>query len=162
VKDRQQEWHHLYQLVISEKDPEKLRLLIRRINELLREKELRLVGEIKQPKGTQIFQIAYDERLLMTRAELLRGLGFEVTSALGNDDAKRLLKNRRSYEIFIIGHAATRSKREAMVKWVRSRFKGTKIIALNPPFASGLKGVDFNFVLNGPEEWLAAVASAAG
>ena len=147
---------------MAEKNPEKLRQLTRRINELLEEKELRLLGEIKQPKGTQVFQIAYDEGLLMTRAELLKGLGYDVTSALSNDDAKRLLKNGKTFAVFIIGHAAGKSVREEMVTWLRTNFPGAKIIALNPHFDSSLKGADYNFILNGPEEWLAAVASAAG
>jgi len=149
VKDRQQEWQQLYKQVMVEKDPEKLRLLIRRINELLEEKELRLLGEIKPPKGAQVFQIAYDEGLLMTRAELLKGLGYEVTSALSNDDAKRLLKNGRTYSIFIVGHAAGKSVREEMVTWLKTNFPHTKIIALNPHFDSKLKGADYNFILNG-------------
>jgi hypothetical protein len=147
---------------MAEKDPEKLRQLTRRINELLEEKELRLLGEIKLPNGTQVFQIAYDEGLLMTRAELLKGLGYEVTSALSNDDAKRLLKNGKTFAIFIIGHANAKPVREEMVTWLRTNFPGAKIIALNPHSDSRLKGADYNFILNGPEEWLAAVASAAG
>ncbi len=162
MKDHQEEWQQLYKLIMAEKDPEILRQLTGRINELLAEKELRLLGEIKEPRGTQVFQIAYEEVLLITRAELLKGLGYEVTSALGNDDAKRVLNNGKTYGIFIVGHAAATAAREDMVKWLKINFPDTRIIALNPPFDTKLRGADYNFVLNGPEEWLAAVASIAG
>lgn len=162
MKDHQEEWHQLYKLAMTEEDPEKLRQLTRRINEMLAEKELRLLGEIKEPKNSQVFQIAYDEMLLITRAELLKGLGYKVTSALSNDDAKRVLKNGAIYGLFIVGHAAGKAARQEMVTWLKTKFPGTKIIALNPPFDTQLKGADYNFVLNGPEEWLAAVASIAG
>ena len=39
-----------------------------------------------------IFQIAYDEQLMATRAELLTASGFAVVSALGNEAAKAALE----------------------------------------------------------------------
>src|SRR5579884_2912450 len=158
MKDRQEEWQQLYKLAMVERDPQKLRLMTARINELLAEEELRLMGEIRPAQG-HIFHVCYEEGLLLTRGELLRRLGYEVVSALGNEDAKRLLKKATTYQILIVGHAAAKPVREEMVHWVRANFPGTKIIALNPPFESKLKGADYNFVLNGPDEWLAAVAS---
>src|SRR4051812_45278906 len=44
-------------------------------------------SEIKR----KVFQIAYDEQLLQSRAALLENHGHEVTSVLGNDDAKAAL-----------------------------------------------------------------------
>lgn len=161
MRDRQQEWQELYKRTLTEKDPKKLRQLTARMNQLLKEKELRLMGELDEPKGAKVFQIAYDEALLITREQLLKRRGYEVTSALGNDDAKRLLNNGREYAVFIIGHAGQWHCREEVAKWLKTNFPDAKIIALNPHSDSTLRGADYNFILNGPEEWLAAVAAVA-
>jgi hypothetical protein len=164
VKDHRDEWQQLYRRAMNEGDPKKLAQLTRRINELLQAKELRLLGQVRVPNGGQIFQIAYDEMLLVTRAELLRGLGYEVTSALGNEDARRVLSDGEiaTYHLFIIGHAAQKETRQAMVRWLELNSPKAKVLALNPHHDSHCEGADYNFILNGPEEWLAAVASVAG
>lgn len=79
-----------------ERDREKLVRPIRRINELLEAKNRRLQPSSVKPvsKCNGIFQIAYHEMLLIARAELLKDRGYEVSSALGNDHAKRVLANR--------------------------------------------------------------------
>jgi hypothetical protein len=110
-------------------------------------------------KANRIFQIAHDKTLLITRAELLRSRGYEVSSALGNDEAKGLLKEGQSYQVFMIGHAASKRAREEMVQWLKANFPGAKILALNPVDEPNLADADFNFILNGPEQWLAAVES---
>lgn len=112
-------------------------------------------------KDNRIFQIAYDEMLLITRGELLKRRGYEVSSVLGNEAAKRALDKRQTYYLFIVGHDAPRETREDMVRWLKTNFPGTKVLALNPPYQTKLTEADYNFHLNGPEEWLAAVASAA-
>lgn len=98
---------------------------------------------------------------LITRAELLKNCGYEVGSALGNDSARRLLDNRDRYRLFIVGHAAPRETREEMVAWLKANFPGTKILALNPPDNAKLAEADYNLILNGSEDWLSIVASAA-
>jgi hypothetical protein len=47
-----------------------------------------------------------------------------------------------------------------MVNWLKANFPGPKILALNPPDEMNVNGADYNILLNGPEEWLAAVTSA--
>src|SRR5258708_18468179 len=115
----------------------------------------------KKQKGNRIFQIAYDEPLLITRAELLRSRGYEVHSAFGNNEAQRVLDKGEGYDLFIVGHAASKGTREAMVMWLKSRFPDTKILALNPLDDMKLPGADYNLILNGPEAWLAVVATRA-
>jgi len=53
----------------------------------------------------QIFQIAYTEELRRERAGLLRQLGYEVISAIGNDAAKTLLSTIENVDLtlFILG-----------------------------------------------------------
>jgi len=163
VKDHKEEWLELCERASVEQDREKLYQLVHRINELLEAKDRRL----QQPSNVKprfrdggIFQIAYDEMLLTTRAELLKNRGYEVSSALGNNDAQRVLANGETYGFFIVGHAAAKETREEMVRWLKTNFPDTKILALNPPHQTNLSEADYNLVLRGSEEWLLIVANA--
>lgn len=164
MRDQQEEWLELCRQASVEQDREKLFQLVCRINELLEAKDKRLRASDVRPtsNGGRVFQIAYDEMLLITRAELLKNRGYEVSSALGNDGAKRILDKRYRYRLFIVGHAASRETREEMVRWLKANFPDTKVLALNPPHHAKLAEADYNLILNGPEEWLSVVANVAG
>jgi len=108
----------------------------------------------QRARPRRVFQIAYDQALLFTRAELLKSRGYIVESAFGNDEAKRHLAGGPGFELFIIGHAADSRTREEMAKWVRERFPGVRILALNPPHQPELTNADYNIRQNGPEVWL--------
>ena len=144
-----------------EQDREKLFGLVCRINKLLEAKDMRSRSGAAEPQPERVFQIAYDEMLMVSRAELLKNRGYEVSSALGNDGAKRILDTRERYRIFIVGHAAPKETREDMVRWLKTNFPNTKILVVNPPSSAILAGADYNVVLNGPEEWLSIVANTA-
>jgi hypothetical protein len=107
-----------------------------------------------------IFQIAYDELLMASRAELLKAGGFTVVSVLGNEDAKTALANGQEYSLFILGHAEAPNARKEMAGWLKSKYPKVPILALNPPYQQELKPADYNLVLNGPEEWLFVVESS--
>ena len=164
MRDHQEEWEELCQQASVEQDREKLLQLVVRINELLEAKDKRLQKTTVTPvaKGNGIFQIAYDPKLLVSRAELLKNRGYEVGSVLGNDEAQRVLDSHESYLLFIVGHAAPRETREGMVRWLKTNFPQTRILALNPPQQANLAEADYNLVLNGPEGLLSIVANAAG
>ncbi|MGA9790421.1 MAG: hypothetical protein WBQ43_06995 [Terriglobales bacterium] len=161
MNDQPEEWPELCRQASVEQDPAKLLRLVSRINELLEAKDKRLRPSEVRPtsNGDGVFQIAYDETLLITRSELLKNRGYEVSSALGNDGAKRILDRRERYRLFIVGHAAPRETREEMVRWLKANFPNTKILVVNPPSSAILAGADYNVVLNGPEEWLSIVAN---
>jgi len=163
VVEDHQEWLELCQQASVEQDSEKLLQLVRRINELLEAKDKRLQPSSVKPvcKGNGIFQIAYDEMLLITRAALLKDRGYEINSALGNNAAQHVLANHGSYRLFIVGHAAPRETREEIIRWLKMNFPHTRILALNPPHQENLAEADFNLVLNGPEGWLSIVANVA-
>jgi hypothetical protein len=164
LKDQQEEWQILCASAAVERDPAKLLKLVQRINELLELKRGRLEGRILagvEHRSKRIFQIAYDELLLISRAQILKDRGYHVTSVLGNEDAHRVLTKGEKYRIFLIGHAAPQAERQAMVSWIKVQFPGAKVLALNAPSYGALPEADFNFVLNGPEEWLATVAREA-
>jgi hypothetical protein len=108
-----------------------------------------------------VFQIAYDRILMETRAELLKTHGFEVVSALGNEEAKAALAIPRKYALFIVGHAANPSIRSEMAAGLKSKYPAVPILALNPPYQQELTPADYNIILNGPEEWLFIVEAMA-
>ncbi len=89
MKDHQEEWLELCQQASVEQDREKLFQLVRRINELLEAKDKRLQPSSAKPRSRDggVFQIADDELLLISRAELLKNRGYVVSSALGSDGA---------------------------------------------------------------------------
>jgi hypothetical protein len=58
-----------------------------------------------QKTAKQVFQIAYDEKLLSTRAGVLKVQGYKVASVLGNEAAKVVLGRGQNYDLFIVGHA---------------------------------------------------------
>lgn len=109
-----------------------------------------------------VFQIAYDDRLAMARAEVLRLHGYEVVSAAGNEAAKVILSLPQHCDVFVVGHAAPEETRKEIVAWLKARYPGVRIIALNSPKIQELPGADYNVKLNGPQTWLPVVASALG
>ena len=109
-------------------------------------------------KAKIIVHIAYDQTLMFTRATLLQRHGFEVISVMGNEVALDTLHPGAHYDLFLIGHAAPQEQRIEMAQWLKARYPGTTILAINPPDHPQLQGADFNVELNGPETWLAMVS----
>ena len=127
-------------------------------NQLLVKPHPRIDGDARPV----VFQIAYDQVLLMSRVELLKMHGFEVVSVLGNEAAKAaLLASPRHYSLFIIGSAGASQVRTEMAAWLKSHYPKIPILAINPPFQQQLASADYNITLNGPEEWLFIVQAAA-
>jgi hypothetical protein len=117
-------------------------------------------AERRGPVAKRVFQIAYTEELRRKRADVLRGLGFDVLSVIGNEAAKTVLSaSSMDGEVayFMIGHAAPEQTRKEMLDWLKARYPTAKIIALNPPNQQ-LPGADYNVLQNGPEAWMSLVA----
>jgi hypothetical protein len=122
---------------------------------------IRLNATVAQQKTIKrLFQIAYDEKLLVMRGEILRAQGYEVTSVIGNETAMTVLGIGEDFDLFVIGHAAPQETRIAMVAWLKARYPKTKIVALNPPECECLAGADYNARQNGYEVWLPTVKAA--
>jgi hypothetical protein len=107
-----------------------------------------------------VVQIAYDNRLATARTEVLRLHGYEVVSVIGNEAAKAVLGLPQHCDLFIVGHAAPEESRTEMVAWLKMKYPGVRIIALNSPKIRELVGADYNVTLNGPEVWLKIVSGA--
>jgi hypothetical protein len=112
------------------------------------------------PAKHVVFQIACDEQHLVSRTELLRQNGYEVVSIVGNEAAKIVLSSPQHCDLFIVGHAAAEQTRKEMVEWLKARYPSIKILALNSPDHRQIAGVDYNVILNGPDEWLSIVTAA--
>jgi hypothetical protein len=112
------------------------------------------------PAKRVVFQIAYNEHRLVTRAELLRHNGYEVLSVVGNEAAKIVLSSPQHCDLFIVGHAAPEQTRKEMVDWLKARYPHVKILALNQADHRQLADADYNVILNGPNEWLSVVTAA--
>jgi hypothetical protein len=114
---------------------------------------------IRRTTRPAIFQIAYDDELLIGRANLLESSGFEVVSVLGNEAAKIALSSFGHYDLFMVGHGADLKTREEMADWLRAKYPDVPILALNAAEHQALGHANYNLVLNGPEEWLLVVES---
>ena len=119
------------------------------------------VGGRKGSKPT-VFQIAYANQLAIARTEVLRLHGCEVVSVIGNEAAKTVLTLPQRYDLFIVGHAAPEETRKEMVAWLKAKFPGVPVLALNDSATEKLAGADYNVKLNGPEAWLPMISSALG
>ena len=107
-----------------------------------------------------VFQIAYDQHRLVTRAELLRHRGYEVISVVGNEAAKVILGSHQQHcDLFIVGHAAPEETRKEIVDWLKVEYPSVRILALNPKDHQ-LAKADYNVILNGPNQWLSIVGGA--
>ncbi len=105
-----------------------------------------------------VFQIAYDKELAVQRTKVLRLYGFDVATVVGNESAKALLNIALQCDFFMVGHNAPKPAREEIVRWLRTRYPGVRVLALNPPETPALAGADFNVKVNGPETWLPFLA----
>jgi hypothetical protein len=109
----------------------------------------------------RIFQVAYREEHFLARATLLRRQGYTVTSTIGNETAKGLLPMLPQVDLLITGHAAPAQTRLDMAAWLRERYPGTGILALNPSHER-LATLRFNAVHYPPQAWLPLIEAALG
>ncbi len=109
-----------------------------------------------------VFQVAYDEKQSSERSEILRLCGYEVVSVIGNEAAKVILGMSQHCDLFIIGNGGDEDGRKALVKWLRAKYAGIPILALNSPGIRELAGADYNVEANGPRAWLRLVTGALG
>jgi hypothetical protein len=84
-----------------------------------------------QPGGKRIFKVSYGNSLA-SRAHALRREGYDVTSVLGNQIAKFVLAMHPPYDLFVIGDAAAEHERLEMVRWLRSVYPDSRVVALSP------------------------------
>jgi DNA-binding NtrC family response regulator len=108
-----------------------------------------------------IFQVAYDASLLRVRAEMMKHVGFDVTSALGNEEAQRALTQAANHVLVVVGWSAPDSQRREMVCWLKRHFPALRVIALYSAGAREIPEADFNSCSEVPDQWFTAVKRAA-
>ena len=109
----------------------------------------------------RIFHVAYDTSLLKVRAEMLKHAGFQVSSALGNIQARRELEDKADYDLVVIGWSGSDSERGDIVRWVKERAPALRVIALYGTGGRPITEADFNSRSDNPEEWFTAVKRVA-
>ena len=75
---------------------------------------------------------------------------------IGNDPARVLLTSIQHYDLIMVGHAAPEETRTEMIDWIKVKYPGVKVLALNAPHHQ-LLNADYNVTVNGPENWLPIV-----
>ena len=116
-------------------------------------------GQRAEIQKRLVGQVAYDPARAAVRTAALRAEGYEVVTAIGNEAAKLVIDLSPSWNLFVVGEGAPKDVREEIAAWLRERFAGVPILALNPPTAMVLPGADYNTVHN-DALWMALVGSA--
>jgi DNA-binding response OmpR family regulator len=88
----------------------------------------------------RILSISYNESLLRTREWILKGAGFDVTSALGFTEASVYCQDR-AFDLAIIGHSIPKKDKDALIQQLRSH-NHTRILGLRKPGEEVLASVD--------------------
>lgn len=110
-------------------------------------------------KRGRILQIAFYESLLHTRASLLEGRGFEVTSALGNDRAMALDKDVfLGLDLIVIGFSARYETRSRMLRWCKQNYPQIPVCMLQANGLERFSEADCVTLSEEPEVWLGLVA----
>jgi hypothetical protein len=117
-------------------------------------------GDGSLPRAKRVvFQVAYDSGVASERADLLRLCGYDVVSVLGNETAKGILNPAQTWDLFIVGGSGEENAKEDIVRWLKMKFPGVPVVALNAPGIRELPGADFNIKADGANESLASIVS---
>ena len=109
-------------------------------------------------RSPSILSISYDEPLLQTRALILKAAGFDVTSALGFNEASRHCQN--VFDLIIVGHSIPKADRQSLLDLVRNR-DHTRILLLRRPGESAVEGIEYSIEpWEGPEALVSMVKKA--
>lgn len=109
----------------------------------------------------KILSISFDEPLLTTREMILTRAGYEVTSALGFDEALKQC-SAHAFDLVILGHSIPRKNKQSLLEAVRN-FDGVPVLSLRRPGEDAITGPDYSLEnSDGPAVLLGAVKKALG
>lgn len=109
--------------------------------------------------GGSILYIHYDPDLAGIRQQVVNRFGYEVSSATGSDEARRMARTRR-FDLVILGHAAPEEERRRMANWLKANLPGVPVLALCPaPFQTVDYG-DYQADAHNPDAWMSMVEEA--
>lgn len=116
---------------------------------------MRKQGQVQR----RIFQVAYYESLLTTRAALLEQSGYAVSSALGNERAtaagERLLANT---DAVLVGFSGPYRERMAVLRWLKEQRPDVPVLVLQAHASEAFAEADGVALHDNPKIWLAALA----
>jgi len=107
-----------------------------------------------------ILQVAYYDKLLETRAQMLKAAGYQVTSVLGNDKAIALpAAVIAAASLVVVGFSAPHSARDAMIHWFKAQHPRIPVVVLQFTSWEKFPEADVSTFSEDPTIWLAEVAS---
>jgi hypothetical protein len=109
---------------------------------------------------TSIVQVEYRLSLLSIRQEILESLGHPVISVVGSRAARNLDLTNRSPGVIVIGHGASRQKRQGLINYFRQAMPGVPIVASLLRRDKDVSGADYNCPADNPPLWVRTVRQA--
>ena len=106
-----------------------------------------------------VLQVGYYQTLLHTRQLMLEQDGYEVVSALGNEEAK-LLARSKHFDLIVVGFSAPLSDRRAIVQWLKQNVERTPVLVLQAHSSERCPEADLETLSEDPKVWLEAVRQA--
>ena len=106
---------------------------------------------------TSILQIGYVPALVETRAIMLRKDGYNVVSALGNDEGIRMAPSR-PFDVVVVGFSERHTVRDQMVVWLKKNLPDVPVVALLANGYETFPEADCVTLSEDPRKWLEAVA----
>lgn len=88
-----------------------------------------------------VLSVSYDANLLRTRELLLQSAGYDVTSALGYQEAMRICG--KPFDLAIIGHSIPKDQKLAVIECFRKNNPDAPVIALTSAAEHPLEEVDY-------------------
>jgi DNA-binding response OmpR family regulator len=110
-------------------------------------------------RKARVLQIGYYPMLLQTRHMMLEQDGYEVFSALGNEQAKQIAA-ARSFDAIVIGFSGTLPDRQELLRWIKQNVERTPVVMLQAHTNDKFPEADVLALSEDPKVWLAAVRQA--
>ncbi|HMA01107.1 MAG TPA: response regulator, partial [Gemmatimonadaceae bacterium] len=103
-----------------------------------------------------LLQVGYHPDLIRLRETMLEADGYEVTSAMGNDQGIAIATSR-PFDVAVVGFSAPHSARHSMVRWLKLNAPSVCVVALLAHNAEHFPDADCETLSEDPYEWLGAI-----
>lgn len=107
-----------------------------------------------------ILSVSYDETLLTTRALLLEGAGYRVTSALCFADARSACL-RGGFDLFVLGHSVRHEDKEELIQTFRKHC-AAPILSLRRTGDKLVDTAEFHIFPDDPAKLIRSIAEILG
>jgi DNA-binding NtrC family response regulator len=110
--------------------------------------------------AAHILHVAYYPTLQATQALMLKSAGYEVTSVLGNDNARALdPRVIAAADLVVVGFCAPHSVRAELVLWFKTQYPKLPVVALQSTRWEEFGEADASAFSESPTIWLEKIAS---